>query len=72
MAFIISIKDEDGFEVRLRPGGAAERSISYQVIKKLEDHGVGWFKSEANVLAAVEKAIKETVYELKSDILPSR
>lgn len=68
--FHISVKHKDGNEVRLRPGGEAERSILTEVRKRLEEQGVGWLKSEAKVLAAVDKAITETFFALKSDVLP--
>jgi hypothetical protein len=68
--FYISVKHNDGNEVRLKPGGEAERNILTEVRKRLEEQGVGWLKSEAKVLAAVDKAISDTLFALKSDVLP--
>lgn len=68
--FYISIKDIDGDEVALRPGGVAERELLSEVSRRLQDHGVGWFKSEAKVLVALELALQDALHTIKSDILP--
>lgn len=68
--FLITVTHKDGYTVSLKPGGHAEREILSEVKEKLRKAGVGWFKSEHKVLAAVHAAIEETLFALKSDVLP--
>lgn len=68
--YIISVQANDAAPVNIRPGGQAERDLIDNVRVKLQQLGVGWFKSEAKVLTAVETALLETFHQLKSDILP--
>ena len=61
--FLISIVREDGDKVFLRPGGTGERDL----IQAIKDKGIGFLKTEAKVI----KAIEEVLTELKSEVRPS-
>lgn len=67
---IICVKDTDGREVRVKPGGSSERQLIDGVHEHLKEVGVGFLKSEASVLQAVEDALQKSFLSLKSDILP--
>lgn len=68
--FVITVADTDGKRVSIRPGGQAERDLVNEVKQRLKDKGVGFLRTEATVLAAVDEAITETLYALKSDVMP--
>jgi hypothetical protein len=70
--FYISIRRHDGSEVHVVPGGQAERDLHNEVKARLKKLGVGWFKSEAKVLAAVDAAMRDIVFSVKSDIVPPK
>jgi len=68
--FYISIKRHDGGEVMLMPGGQGERDLLAELQTRLREQGVGWFTSEKKVIAALETALRETLWALKSDVRP--
>jgi hypothetical protein len=60
--FAIKIVRKDGKPVLLKPGAQGERDF----IEAIRAKGVGWFKSEAQVVSA----IKQVLWELKSEVVP--
>lgn len=70
MAYYIQVKDDLGNLVRIKPGGTAERQIGADIAERLKGMGVGFFKTEATVLQAVEQAVNDVFRKLKSDIIP--
>lgn len=68
--YLLSIHKVNGGRVNLKPGGVAERNLVAAVIQRLEGESVGFFTSKTQVLAVVEKALNDVLYEVKSDVLP--
>ncbi len=61
--FLISIIRPDGDKVYLHPGSQGERDL----IKSIKEKGVGFLKTESQVISAIE----EVLTELKSEVRPS-
>lgn len=68
--YVISVKRVDGGEVKLRPGAVAERQLVAEVLQQIEGQSVGFFRTKAQVLSVVEKAMQDVLYALKSDVVP--
>lgn len=68
--FYISVKESNGREVQLRAGAQGERDLIAEVLAKVEAQGVGIFRTESKVLAAVQQALHEVLLELKSEVIP--
>ena len=105
--FILSVRDQEGFEVELKPGGHAEHDLINGIVDRVKSQAVEWFKADAvaetlkdkqigffttkarvietvnaavqsqglevledKIVDALTKAIKDTLYALKSDVKP--
>lgn len=68
--FLIQITRVDKAPVLLRPGGRGERDLVSEVTKRVKEAGVGFFRTEAQVVAAVEAALTQVLHELKSEVVP--
>lgn len=69
-AFQITITRVDGKTVHLRPNAQGVRDLVADVVKRVRGRGVGVFRTEARVLAAVEEALIESLNDLKSEVRP--
>lgn len=58
----------DGRIVSWRPGADIEADIVNALIARLRKRGVGVFKTEATVLAAVREEFQKMLHELKARV----
>jgi hypothetical protein len=69
--FRIRIEDTStGREANLVPGGQGERDLIESCVAAIARRGVGVLRTEAQVQAAIREGIAETLYLLKSEVLP--
>ena len=66
----IAIHRPDGGLVLLRPGAKGERDLIDAVVQETVAQGVGLFRTEAHVAAAVQRACERVLRELKSEVVP--
>jgi hypothetical protein len=67
--FLLRIIDRATNEVvEFEPGLAAEKVFVEDCVKQIVKQGVGFFKSEAHVAAAIEAGIQQAILELKAQI----
>ena len=50
------------------PGLAVEKQFVDEIIDRVQQKGVGVFRTEAHVLADVQEAITELLYDLKAQV----
>lgn len=65
--FLLQIAFPDGAVVQLPAGGALERDLVATCTAAIVGKGVGWFKSEAHVRAAISAGISEALTDLKRE-----
>ena len=68
--FRISITRTDGAQVHLVPGGHGERDLVNAIVDTALAKGIGVFRTEAQVKAKLESAIREVLNEIKSEVRP--
>jgi hypothetical protein len=61
-----------GDVVEYEPGRRVETEFVSDCINRIVAQGVGFFKTEATVKAAVEAGIKEAIFELKTQVRATR
>lgn len=66
------VEKKTGAVVEWAPGMAVERQLVDDLCGRVKAKGVGFTKREAPVLAAIRSALIELLFELKSDVHPSR
>ena len=67
--FLIQIVHKtDGKVVAWAPGMEVEQEFITNLCNRLKGKGVGFFKTEAKVVAAAEEAIKELLFALKKQV----
>lgn len=72
--FRVSIHDTvTGAAAHLVPGGQGERDLVAAATKAIVAKGVGMFRTEAQVKAAIEEGLQDVLRDLKSEVkVPSR
>jgi hypothetical protein len=65
--FLLQIVKPDGTVVQMPGGGPLERDLVRACTDAIVAKGVGLFKTEAQVKAAIEAGIAETIRDLKFD-----
>jgi hypothetical protein len=69
--FRISIVDtKTGQTASLVPGSTGERDFVASITEKVVRKGVGIFRTEAQVKAAIDAGVKEAIKELKREVDP--
>ena len=53
---------------RWAPGLKVEKDFEDELVARIRQKGVGWFKSEEKVTGAVALALKELLYDLKAQV----
>lgn len=65
--FLLRIVDQDDNTVTVPGGGALERDLLTEIVKKITKQGVGIFRTEAQVTQAISQGLREVVQELKAE-----
>lgn len=68
--YVIAITRADGGRVLLKPGGHAERDLIASVTDAVIGRGVGLFRTEAQVRAAIAQGFDEVLHAMKAEVLP--
>lgn len=69
-AFLLAVVRKDGHRVLLVPGGAGERELIQACADAIVSRGVGVFRTEAMVRAAIEAGMAEVLWAVKSEVVP--
>jgi phenylpyruvate tautomerase PptA (4-oxalocrotonate tautomerase family) len=70
--FRIAIVRADGKRVLLYPGSRGERDLIETVTAAVVEKGVGIFRTETKVKAAIAEGIAEVLQVLKSEVVPPK
>jgi hypothetical protein len=69
-AYRVLIVREDGSGVKLHPGSLGERNLVKSVVDKAVAKGVGLFRTESAVRAAIQAAFDEVLHDIKKEVKP--
>ena len=65
---VINKKNGNVVIAKWSPGFKVEKDFEDELVARIRQKGVGWFKSEEKVARAVVEAFKELLYDLKSQV----
>lgn len=66
--FRICIVRADGGPVHLHPGSHGERDLVETITQHVAAKGVGFFRTQARVEAAIAEGVAEAIHALKSEV----
>ena len=66
-SFKLQIVYPDGSPLTFEAGGRFERDLVDSCVNVIMKKGVGFFKTEKKVRAAIEEGIKEAIFDLKAE-----
>lgn len=67
--FLLQIVTPEGHVVRFPGGGPMEADLVARATERTIERGVGLFRTESQVRAALAEGISEAIYELKEETL---